>query len=329
MKNFIFELKNQIQKGQGISFKDAEILINLDLTTQSEEIFYLSECANEIRKHFCGDKFNLCTIMNAKSGKCPEDCRYCAQSAHFTTPSPVYPLTGKVEALNLAQAVKDEGANRFSLVTSGRGLLTTKETLEVKALYEHLKANCDIHLCASHGLLNEESAKALKEAGVKTYHHNLETSRNFYHEICTTHSYQDRVDTIILAQEVGMEVCSGGIFGLGESRKDRLDMAFELKSLNIKSIPLNFLTPIEGTPMEKYQTVEPLELIKTIAVYRFINPDASIRYAGGRLQLGDLEIQGIRGGINSALTGNFLTTTGSTISSDKEMLLKEGFVLDK
>lgn len=329
MKDFILTLKESIINGNGITFNDAKKLINLDVDTQKDDVLFLSNCANEIRKFFCGDKFNLCTIMNAKSGKCPEDCKYCAQSAHFKTAAPVYPLTNKEEALKLALAVEKEGANRFSLVTSGRGLLTEKETLEVSTLYKHMKNNSNIHLCASHGLLNKESAKALKEAGVKTYHHNLETSRDFYDKICTTHTYQDRIDTILLAQEIGLEVCSGGIFGLGESRIDRLNMAFELKNLNVKSIPLNFLMPISGTPMADYPTLDPLEIIKTIAVYRFINPDSSLRYAGGRLQLGELEIQGINGGINSALTGNFLTTTGSTIASDKEMVLREGFVLDK
>lgn len=329
MKDFILTLKKNILNGKQISFDEAKQLIDLDITTQVDDILFLSNCANEIRKFFCGDNFNLCTIMNAKSGKCPEDCKYCAQSAHFKTSSPVYPLTNKEDALKLALAVEKEGANRFALVTSGRGLLSSKETLEISNIYKFMNENSNIHLCASHGLLTKESAKALKEAGVKTYHHNLETSREFYDKICTTHTFQDRVDTVLIAQQAGLEVCSGGIFGLGETSIDRLNMAFELRKLNIKSIPLNFLTPIPGTPMENYQPLSPMEIIKTIAIYRFILPDSSLRYAGGRLQLGDLEVQGIKGGINSALTGNFLTTTGSTISSDKEMIIKEGFVLDK
>ena len=328
MKNFILTLKNNILDGKSISFEEASRLIALNNITQLDDILYLSNSANEIREFFCGNKFNLCTIMNAKSGKCPEDCKYCAQSAHFKTSAPVYSLTDKESALNLALNIKNEGANRFALVTSGRGLFSQNEISEISNIYEYINSNCKIHLCASHGLLTEESAVALKNAGVKTYHHNLETSREFYEKICTTHTFQDRVNTILIAQKIGLEVCSGGIFGLGESSIDRLNMAFELKKLNIKSIPLNFLTPIAGTPMENFEPLDPIEIIKTIAVYRFIHPDSSLRYAGGRLQLGDFEIQGIKGGINSALTGNFLTTTGSTISSDKKMIIEEGFVLD-
>lgn len=326
MKNFITQLKNSIILGNNISYDDAIKLINIE---SEDDILFLSSCANEIRKHFCGDVFNLCTIMNAKSGKCPEDCRYCAQSAHFKTASPVYPLKSKEESLKLAISVEKEGANRFSLVTSGRGLFSQKEIYELTETYRYIESNSNIHLCASHGLLNDNSAKALKEAGVKTYHHNLETSRKFYKEICTTHTFQDRVDTVISAQKAGMEVCSGGIFGLGESLIDRVDMAFELKDLGIKSVPLNFLTAIPGTPMEDYSPLSPLELIKTIAVYRFILHDAFLRYAGGRLLLKEYEVQGIKGGINSALTGNFLTTTGSTIASDIKMITEEGFYLEK
>ncbi len=329
MKQFILNIKDRIIKGGTISKEEALSLINLDIDQNTDDILLLSQCANEIREHFCGNTFNLCTIMNAKSGKCSENCKYCAQSAHFNTNSPVYPLTNKEKALELALDVEKEGVHRFSLVTSGRGLLNNNETTEVVEIYKYLKKNSDIHLCASHGLLNKNSADALAKVGVKTYHHNLETSREFYSEICTTHSYQDRVDTIKLAQEAGMEVCCGGIFGLGESRIDRLNMAFEIKNLNIKSIPLNFLTPIPGTPMENYPAVPPMEIIKTIAIYRFINPDAFLRYAGGRAQLKGLEILGFKGGINSALTGNFLTTTGNTIDSDIKTVLKEGFTLDK
>lgn len=325
MKQFILNLTNDILAGKEISYDQALTLIDIDTEKYPEEISLLLEGANKIREKFCGNNFDLCTIMNAKSGKCPENCRYCAQSAHFKTEAPVYPLTDSKTAVELAKSVEKEGAHKFSLVTSGRGLQPTGEVDELVEIYRELKAETNIHLCASHGLLTLEAAKKLKEAGVVTYHHNLESSRDFYDQICTTHSFQDRVDTIKIAREAGLKVCSGGIFGLGETPKDRIDMAFELKELKIDSIPLNFLTPIPGTPLENSELVPPMEIIKTIAVYRFIHPNIDIRYAGGRLQLGELEVLGIHSGINSALTGNFLTTTGSTIASDIVMAKEAGF----
>lgn len=325
MKNFILKLTDKLLNGGSISKDEALNLINLDIEKNSQEISTLCEGANKIRKAFCGENFDLCTIMNAKSGKCPENCRYCAQSSHFKTASPVYSLVSKEEALNLAVAIEEEGAHKFSLVTSGRGLQDAGEVDKLTEIYEHLKKETSLHLCASHGLLTDGAALKLKEAGVVTYHHNLETSRDYYSEICTTHTFQDRVDTIISAKKAGLKICSGGIFGLGESREDRINMAFELKNLNVDSVPLNFLTPIAGTPMEDFIPLEPMEIIKTIAIYRFILPNIDIRFAGGRLQLGELEVLGINSGINSALTGNFLTTTGSTIASDIKMAKEAGF----
>ncbi|MCJ8341313.1 MAG: biotin synthase BioB [Cetobacterium sp.] len=325
MKNFILELKKKVLNNEEITREEALKLLNLDIDKNIEDFNLLLESADEIRKTFCGDDFDLCTIMNAKSGKCPENCRYCAQSSHFKTASPVYPLVSPEEALKLAKHVEEEGAHKFSLVTSGRGLKDNGEVDQLTEIYKTLKANTNIKLCASHGLLTETAAKKLKEAGVLTYHHNLETSRDFYKEICTTHTFQDRVDTVKNAQKAGLKVCSGGIFGLGESPVDRIDMALELRELKVDSVPLNFLTPIPGTPMENFIPVEPKEILKTIAIYRFILPNIYIRYAGGRLQLGELQVLGLKGGINSALTGNFLTTTGSTIASDTKMAKEMGF----
>ncbi|MGL6154572.1 MAG: biotin synthase BioB [Cetobacterium sp.] len=325
MKNFVLELKNKILNNGYITKDEAFKLLDLDIEKDKEIITLLLESANEIRKHFCGENFDLCTIMNAKSGKCSENCRYCAQSAHFKTAAPVYPLVSAEEAIHLAKHVEEEGAHKFSLVTSGRGLSDSGEIDKLVEIYKSLKENTNIKLCASHGLLTEGAARKLKKAGVLTYHHNLETSRDFYNDICTTHSFQDRVDTIKAAKKAGLKICSGGIFGLGETPIDRINMAFELKELEVDSVPLNFLTPIPGTPMETYTPVNPMEILKTIAIYRFILPNIDIRYAGGRLQLGELQVDGFKGGINSALTGNFLTTTGSTIASDIALAKELGF----
>lgn len=264
--------------------------------------------------------------MNAKSGRCSENCRYCAQSAHFKTNADVYPLVSKEVALEAAKEVEVEGAHRFSLVTSGRGLQGKEEELDkLQEIYRYLKENTDLDLCASHGICSKEALQKLKDSGVKTYHHNLESSRRFYPTICTSHTFDDRVNTVKYAHEVGLQVCSGGIFGLGETEEDRIDMAFDLRELRVHSVPINILTPIPGTPLENNKEIDPKELLKDIAIYRFILPKVSIRYAGGRVKLGEYAKLGLEGGVNSALTGNFLTTTGNTIESDKKMIKELGY----
>ena len=325
MKNFIKNIKEQILKGKEISFEEAEKLISIsnDDKVSLDELF---SSANEIREKFCGKRFDLCTIINAKSGKCSENCKYCAQSSHFKTNVDVYPLVTAEYALNEAKKVEEEGAHRFSLVTSGRGLkITSDELSELETIYKVLREKTNLMLCASHGICDKETLLKLKEAGVTTYHHNLESSREFYPNICSTHTFEDRVNTINAAKEAGLNVCSGGILGLGETPIDRIKMAFELKHLEVYSVPINILTPIPGTPLEDMPGVEPMELVKTMAVYRFILPKTYLRYAGGRVKLGELQKLGIKAGINSALTGNFLTTTGNTIESDKKMIKGEGY----
>lgn len=325
MKNFIKNIKEQILKGKEITFEEAEKLISISIDDKSslDELF---SSANEIREKFCGKRFDLCTIINAKSGKCSENCKYCAQSSHFKTNIDVYSLVSAEYALNEAKKVEEEGAHRFSLVTSGRGLeSTSEELLKLETIYQVLREKTGLMLCASHGICDKETLVKLKEAGVTTYHHNLESSREFYPNICSTHTFEDRINTINAAKEAGLNVCSGGILGLGETPIDRIKMAFELKSLEVYSVPINVLTPIQGTPLENMPGVEPMELVKTMAVYRFILPKIYLRYAGGRVKLGELQRLGIKAGINSALTGNFLTTTGNTMESDKKMIKGEGY----
>ena len=228
--------------------------------------------------------------------------------------------------MEAAKEVEVEGAHRFSLVTSGRGLQGKEEELDkLQEIYRYLKENTDLDLCASHGICSKEALQKLKDAGVKTYHHNLESSRRFYPTICTSHTFDDRVNTVKYAHEVGLQVCSGGIFGLGETEEDRIDMAFDLRELKVHSVPINILTPIPGTPLENNKEIDPKELLKDIAIYRFILPKVSIRYAGGRVKLGEYAKLGLEGGVNSALTGNFLTTTGNTIESDKKMIKELGY----
>lgn len=325
MKEFIHQLKDRVLEGYLVTREDTAKLLSISIEKE-EELKELLKAANEIRKKFCGNFFNLCTILNAKSGRCSENCRYCAQSAHFKTNADVYPLVSKEVALEAAKEVEVEGAHRFSLVTSGRGLQEKEEELDrLQEIYRYLKENTDLDLCASHGICSKEALQKLKDAGVKTYHHNLESSRRFYPTICTSHTFDDRVNTVKYAHEVGLQVCSGGIFGLGETEEDRIDMAFDLRELGVHSVPINILTPIPGTPLENNKEIDPKELLKDIAIYRFILPKVSIRYAGGRVKLGEYAKLGLEGGVNSALTGNFLTTTGNTIESDKKMIKELGY----
>lgn len=325
MKEFIKKLKNKVLNKEKIKYDEAIKLSSISIE-DSEVLEELCSSADEIREKFCGNIFDLCTITNAKSGKCSEDCKYCAQSAHFKTGAEVYPLISKEKALEEAKKVEIEGANRYSLVTSGRGLNgESEESNKLAEIYKYLQENTKLSLCASHGISDKESLEKLFNSGVKTYHHNLESSREYYGNICTTHTYDERIETIKLAQEVGLQVCSGGIWGLGESEEDRIKMAFELKELGVFSVPINILMPIPGTPLENNSPLEPKEILKMIAIYRFILPEAYLRYAGGRVKLGELQEKGIKSGINSALTGNFLTTTGTTIESDKSMVRRNGY----
>ena len=310
VKEFISYLKDKIINEKYEMTREEAIFLSRIPNNDMETLNLLFDAADQIREAFCGKYFDLCTIINAKSGKCSENCKYCAQSSHFKTGAETYGLVSKELALCEAQKNEVEGAHRFSLVTSGRGENTDK-----------------LELCASHGICTKEALQKLADAGVLTYHHNLESSRRFYPNVCTSHTYDDRINTIKNAKAVGLDVCSGGIFGLGETIEDRIDMALDLRELEICSVPINVLTPIPGTPFENNEAVEPLEILKTISIYRFIMPETYLRYGGGRIKLGDYVKTGLRCGINSALTGNFLTTTGTTIEKDKKMIEELGYEL--
>lgn len=286
----------------------------------------LIEYANAIRGKFMANKAELCSIMNVKSGRCSENCKYCAQSVHYNTGAAEFSLLNKDQVLRQALENQKLGAKRFSLVTSGRGL-DDIDFEQILLLYETLVKNTDLSICASNGILPYEKLKALKAVGVTRYHHNIETSREYYNSICTTHTFDDRINTINNAKRAGLDVCSGGIIGMGESMEDRIDMAFELCTLDIKSIPINILNPIPGTPLESIESITPMEVIASMAIFRIINPKAYIRFAGGRGLLGDMQSIGLRAGVNAALTGNFLTTTGSDVDSDIKMFTDAGFIL--
>lgn len=316
MKSFIKDLEIRILSGEYINFQEAMALTELK---NNEEIEQLCLSANNIRKTFCGNKVDLCSIMNAKSGRCSEDCKFCAQSVHYNTNAEVYDLASKEVALKLAKENESEGVNRFSLVTSGRGI-TSSDFEKVLDIYEKLNRELKMKLCASLGILEYDKLLKLKERGITMYHHNLETSREFYKEICTTHSYEERIDTIKAAQKAGIPVCSGGIIGLGESWVDRINLAFQLKELKVMSIPVNVLNPVKGTPLEDSKNLSQEDILKTIAIFRFINPKALIRLAGGRNLIRDLGKECFNSGANATITGNYLTTSGNKICDDKKMI---------
>ena len=280
----------------------------------------LCEGADRIREHFIGDKVDLCSIINGRSGKCPEDCKYCAQSAHNHTKCEIYDFLPEEKIVDACKLNESEGVDRFSIVTAGRALSGEEFEKAIHA-YETMHAECKIDLCASMGFLNAEQLHRLHEAGVTSYHHNIETSRRNFPNICTTHTYEQKIETLKLVKEEGMCACSGGIIGMGETWEDRLDMAISLAELGIDSIPINALMPIEGTPLENQPQLTEDEILRTIAFFRYINPEANIRLAAGRALLtndGELAFQS---GASATITGNMLTTAAcATIRSDKQML---------
>lgn len=288
----------------------------------------LWQAADALRRHFMGDHFDLCSIINAKSGNCTENCRFCAQSARHHTGIDTYQAIAEDEAMTQALDNDSFGVHRISLVTSGRSL--SGETLdELTQLYGKMAETTSMLFCASAGFLDRKIADTLYAAGVRRYHCNLEASKNFFPQVCTTHTWEEKVETLHLARETGMSLCSGGIIGMGESVEDRIDMAFELRELEVKSIPINILTPIAGTPLAELTPLSTEEVLTTVALYRFINPDAVIRMAGGRQQLGDDQYRCFAAGANGAIVGNYLTTTGAGIEDDLRQLSAMGFTFER
>jgi len=280
----------------------------------------LLSLARDIQSELHGPVIELCAIVNAKSGACPHNCSFCAQSSHHRSPIKAYPLRQPKGLLEAAQAAQKSGAHRFSIVTSG-AKVSRQELLMICEAIELIKGKTDLLPCASLGKITLDEALLLKEAGLVRYHHNLETNRDFYPRVCTTQTYEDRLSTIHIAREAGLEICVGGILGLGESVQDRVKFALEIKHLNPDSIPLNFLDPRPGTPLETQPLLTPDEVIMTIALFRIIIPDIPIRLAGGRAKvLGDKQAAAIKAGINGLMIGDYLTTKGTEIQADHEMI---------
>ena len=314
----ILELAEEIISGRRITREDD---LNIFLTCDLNE---LCRGADRIREHFVGNKVDLCSIINGRSGRCPEDCKYCAQSAHYHTTCEEYDFLPEEQILEACRFNEREGVDRFSIVTAGRAL-TGEEFEKAIHAYETMHRECRIDLCASMGFLTREQLHRIHMAGVNSYHHNIETSRRNFPNICTTHTFEQKVETLKMVKEEGMYACSGGIIGMGETWEDRLDMAVTLAELKVDSIPINALMPIPGTPLEHVERITEPEILRTVAFFRYINPEANIRLAAGRALLTNDGELAFRSGASATITGNMLTTVAcATIRSDKQMLTNLG-----
>lgn len=316
----VSELKNKILNGEQITKEEALTLIDAPLAE-------LTAAADEIRRKMCGNTFDMCTIINGKSGRCSENCKYCAQSAFYKTCVEEYPLLSTEKIVEQAVYNYKQGVLRYSIVCSGKRLSDS----EVDRLCESIiaiKKACPISVCVSLGLLDEENFRKLKKAGVDRVHNNLETSRRFFPQVCTTHTYDDKINAINAAKSAGLEVCSGGIMGLGETMEDRIDMVLQQRELGVKSVPVNMLNPIANTPFEHNRILTQEEMQRIVAIFRFIIPDGFIRLAGGRGIMQDKGKSLFTSGANAAISGDMLTTQGITTEKDMQTLRELGYKVE-
>lgn len=326
MNDVIQKLAKQVLENKTITRKYAEYLMFLE----GDVIFDLLYWANKIRLKFVGSEITCCAIISAKQGECPEDCKFCSQSSHYNTNVPAFPFVENDVISESAKSANSIGANCMGIVTSGYGVNNGRDLERVCEAISLLSRTHDVTPHASFGCLTQDAANKLAKSGLRRINHNLETSSRYFQQICTTHSYNDRIATIKAAKAAGMEICSGGIFGIGEEVEDRVDLAFELKQLDVDSIPLNFLNPISGTPLGSAKPLPPMEILKIIAVYRFIFPDKEIKVAGGRgKNLRDLQSWIFYAGANSIIIGNYLTTQGRTPEEDLQMIKDLGLQIKR
>ena len=318
MIDLITELKERVLSGGQISQEEAVKLCQIE----EKELLY--HAADEIREKMCGSHMDLCSIINARSGNCEQDCKWCSQSSYNDADIEKYPLiSARVASAHAAQMEK-AGTHRYSLVTSGKRV--EKETMpQVIGIYKKLKKERNIKLCASMGLLDKESLEQLKEVGVTRYHCNIETAPSYFNEVVTTHTLEEKVQTLKAAQEVGLDTCSGGIIGMGESMEQRIELALTLRDLGVKSVPINILTPVKGTPLENASSLEDEEILTTFAIFRFILPDAKLRLAGGKASIQHLIGRALHAGMNASLIGALLTTTGLSPEEELSTFKEAGF----
>lgn len=310
---------------RGIDKKEAVAIIECD----DRETYAVLKRANDLRLERRGRRVSLCGIVNAKSGMCAEDCKFCAQSEHNDSCVERYGLLGEREIIDSARAAEKSGATRFGIVTSGVAVEDEQELGTIERAIGGIAGSLGINPCASLGNLSEESLGRLKRAGLTRYHCNLETAESFFPKICTTHDWSDAVETILLAKKVGLKTCSGGIIGLGESAVERVELLAAIRDLDVDSIPLNFFHPVEGTRVDNSVPIKPLECLKVIAVARLMMPDKEIRIAGGReYNLRDLQSWALISGLDGMMVGGYLTTSGRSVEDDLKMIADAGFEVD-
>ena len=319
----INDILDKVLSGGGLDMGEARRLLN----SERGELPFLMHAADTLRQRFCGNKMDLCSLINAKSGLCSEDCKFCTQSSRYKTGCKTYPLVSVEKMVKRAKEAKRIGATSFCIVASGEGP-TQEEFKKIKKAIERINKEVGIKVDCSLGSLEIGMVKALKALGIERYNHNLETSEDYYKSICTTHPYKNRLNTVHMLKDTGLEACCGGIIGLGEGIEDRVNLMFKLKDLEIKCIPINILNPRKGTPLEGIRHLLPFEIIKTIAVFRLVLPHAIIKIAGGReAGLRDLQAMAFLSGANGMIIGGYLTTKGRSVEQDLQMIKDLGFDL--
>ncbi len=313
------ELGGRVLSGGDITLEEGRWLFNLENRT---DIFDLLAWANRIREHFKGNKVHLCSIVNVKAGGCPENCRFCAQSASYETASPRHGLSDRETVLAAADEAEANGVTALGLVAAWRGIDEGPALDQICSRLEELKQHGKARPDASLGIISSQKvADRLRQSGLECYNHNLETSRRFFPQVCTTHTYEERVQTLKHLKQSGIKICSGGILGMGETREDRCELAFALKEIGAHIVPMNFLNPIPGTPFGQREPLPPLEILKSIACFRFILPKQEITVAGGRtVNLRDVQSLVFMAGASGLMVGNYLTTLNQPVEKDLQML---------
>lgn len=312
------EIKDRIIGGGAITSAESYSLLDADFDA-------LCAAAADITAALCSDEFDSCSIINARSGRCPENCKWCAQSAHWITGCDTYPIIPEEDCMTLARYNAAKGIRRFSLVTSGKAA-KGKSLDAICSMLRRVTDETPMLTCASLGLLDLDDLRKVRQAGAVRYHCNLETAPSFFPSLCTTHTHGDKIATIRAAREAGLEICSGGIIGMGETPRQRVEFALALRDIGPVSIPINILIPIPGTPLADTPPLTEQEILTTVAIFRFVHPTIHLRFAGGRQKLSpEAQLRAMKIGINGGIVGDMLTTLGSTIDNDKDLIAKAGY----